>query len=299
MQEFWDWANQVWYYKLFTIGESKITPGTIISFLGSLVLLIYISGKIKQILLKRIFPRYHIEQSIGLSIATLTRYAMVIIGLIIIFQISGIDLSTLSILIGALGIGIGLGLQNITNNFISGLIILFERPIKVGDRIEVDDVAGNITNISARATTIVTNDNISIILPNADVINSKVINWSLNNRTIRCNFPVYVSFKEDPATIRKLLTEVANDEPGVLDDPPVDILFEEYEESRLKFNLRVWTSEYIDRPGVLKSHLYYSIFEKFRQHSIEIPYPQQDLRIKSGYLFPSSGTDDGGSEHSV
>lgn len=283
MQEFWEWVSEAWHYSLFTIGKSTITPGTIISFLGSLFLLIYLTGKLKLILLRRIFPRYHIETSIGLSIATLTRYVLVFIGLIIIFQISGIDLSTLSILIGALGIGIGMGLQTITNNFISGLIILFERPIKIGDRIEVDNIAGNITNISARATTIVTNDNISIILPNADVINAKVINWSLNNRTIRLNFPVYVSFKEDPANIKKLLTEVANEEPGVLDEPRVDVLFEEFGDSRLKFILRIWTSDYIDRPGVLKSHLYYAIFEKFKKHNVEIPFPQQDLHLKTGF----------------
>jgi len=279
------WLQHIMSLELFTIGESTFTLGTLMMLLGSTILLVWVTGKIKQLLISRLFPKYHLERSMAHSIATLLRYALIILGLIIIVQASGIDLSTLSILIGALGIGIGLGLQNITNNFISGLIILFERPIKVGDRVEVDTVTGNIVSISARATTIVTNDNISIILPNSDFINRKVINWSLNDHTIRCNFHVHTSYKEDPQRIRNLLLEVARETDGVLDEPASDVLLEAFEDSALRFNLRVWTYKYTDRPGVLQSHLNYAIFEKFRKHGVEIPFPQRDLNLRSGFEF--------------
>jgi len=131
-----------------------------------------------------------------------------------------------------------------------------------------------------RATTIVTNDNISIIVPNSQFISSTVINWSHTDRNVRFNFPVGVSYREDPERIREILLEIALSNPGVLKDPKPDVLFSEYGDSALKFNLRVWTREYINRPGVLKSQLYYEICRRFRTEGIEIPFPQRDIHIK-------------------
>ncbi len=169
-------------------------------------------------------------------------------------------------------------------NFISGIIILFERPVKVGDRIEIENLAGNIVSISARSTTIITNDNIAVIVPNSDLVSTRVINWSHNNRSVRLNFPVGVSYKEDPEKIRNILIEVANENPGVLQTPPPDVLFEEFGDSSLNFHLRVWTDEYSDKPKVLKSQLYYAIFKKFKEDNVEIPFPQRDIHIKSEKL---------------
>ena len=161
------------------------------------------------------------------------------------------------------------------------IIILFERPIKVGDRIEVGNVSGDVISISMRSTTIITNDNISIIVPNSDFISSKVINWSHNDRNIRFNISVGVSYNEDPEMIRKILLEVADENEGILRHPQPDVLFEEYADSALVFNLRVWTGEYINKPDVLKSQIYYATFKKFKEHDIEIPFPQRDLHIKN------------------
>ncbi len=183
------------------------------------------------------------------------------------------------------GIGIGFGLQNITNNFVSGLIILFERPIKVGDRIEVGNVAGDVVNISARATTVVTNDNIAIIVPNSEFTSSTVINWSYTDRDVRFNIPVGVSYSSDPEVVGKLLLEVAHDHAGVLKEPKPDVLFEEFGESSLNFVLRVWTRDYTTRPGVFKSELNYRISKKFKEHGIEIPFPQRDIHIRSGSVL--------------
>jgi small-conductance mechanosensitive channel len=282
-KELIEWLKSTWNFELFNLGENPFTTKTFLLLVLSLFLLFYISSKIKKVLVKRIFPRYDLDIGVSQSMATIVRYVLIIIGLIIIFQTTGIDLSALGLLVGALGVGIGFGLQSITNNFISGVIILFERPIKVGDRVEIDDLAGNIIDISARATTIITNDNIVVIVPNSDFINKRVINWSHNNKEVRLNFPVGVSYKEDPEKIKKLLTEVANANPGILSSPKPYILFEGFGDSSLNFNVLVWTSEFIDRPKILRSELYYEIFAKFKEHNVEIPFPQRDIHLKSGF----------------
>lgn len=282
-EKFINWFKPVWNFELFKLGESVFTTQTFLILIFSLFLLFYLTSHIRKLLVSKIFPRYDMNVGVSQSIATIIRYILVIVGLFVIFQTSGIDLSAIGLLVGALGIGIGFGLQNITNNFISGIIILFERPVKVGDRIEIDDLAGNIVNISARATTIITNDNIAVIVPNSDLVSNRVINWSHNDRNVRLNFPVGVSYNEDPEKIRKLLLEVANANQGVLQNPPPDILFENFGDSSLDFNLRVWTDEYSDKPKVLKSQLYYAIFKKFKEHEVEIPFPQRDLHLKSGF----------------
>jgi small-conductance mechanosensitive channel len=268
---------------LFNIGQTEISLGGVIYFFVSLFLLFYLSGKLTQLLIEKVLARYPIDLGVRQSIGTIIRYLIILIGLIVIIQSAGVDLSTLGILAGALGVGIGFGLQNITSNFISGIIILFERPIKVGDRIEVGEVTGDVVNISSRATTIITNDNIAIIVPNSNFISDKVINWSHNGRSVRFNFPVHVSYREDPEKIKKLLIEVANSNTGVLKVPTPDVLFDEFGESSLQFILRIWTSEYIDRPRVLKSQLYYAIFKKFRENGVDVPYPQRDLHLRSGF----------------
>lgn len=282
-KELINWLKATWNFELFHLGESVFTTKTLFALIVSLFLLFYISSKIRKLLVRKIFPRYGLEIGISQSIATILRYVLIIIGLVIIFQTTGIDLGAIGLLIGALGVGIGFGLQNITNNFISGLIILFERPIKVGDRIEIDDLAGNIVDISARATTIITNDNIAVIVPNSDFIDTRVINWSHNNRMIRLSFPVGVSYNEDPEKIRTLLTEVANANPGILSSPEPYILFDGFGDSSLNFNVLVWTTEYIDRPKILRSEFYYEIFAKFKEHNVEIPFPQHDIHLKSGF----------------
>lgn len=266
--------------------ENPVKFFDILRVVFMLALLAFFSGKFKSVFVKQILSKYSDDIGVSQSIGTIIQYLFIIAGGLIIIQNSGINLGSLNVLAGALGVGIGFGLQNIANNFISGLIILFERPVKVGDRIDVGSITGDVTKISSRATTINTNDNISIIIPNADVINKQVVNWSHNDRNVRFGIPVGVAYKEDPAVIKKILMEVAKEHSGVLKKPAPEVLFIQYGDSSLDFDLKVWTNRYTDRPIVLKSELYYRIFEKFKEHNIEIPYPQRDLHIKSG-LNPS------------
>jgi small-conductance mechanosensitive channel len=272
-------------HPIFKLGNSSFTLSTLLYLVISITLLFYLSGKLKKLLQNRILAKYNVEIGVRQAISTILRYVIVVVGLVVIIQTAGIDLSFITILAGALGVGIGFGLQNITNNFVSGIVILIERPVKVGDRIEVnttsgEKVNGDVINISARATTILTNDNIAIIVPNSNLITSAVINWSYNDRRVRFNFIVPVHYDEDPEVVKKLLLEVARENEGVLNNPIPDVLLDEFADSSINYVLRVWTTRYIQKPGVLRSQLYYAIAKKFRENNITIPYHQLDLYVK-------------------
>lgn len=268
-------------FHLFEIGNSSITLWTFLYFIFLAWLLFYLTAKLRKWVVYNLLSESKIELGVRLAVGTIIRYGVLVLGLIIVMQTVGINLSTLTVLAGALGVGIGFGLQNITNNFVSGIIILFERPIKVGDRIQVGDVNGDVVSISMRSTTVVTNDNISVIVPNSEFISSTVVNWSHTDRNVRFNIPVGVSYNEDPEVVKKLLLDVADAEEGVLKSPRPDVLFDEFADSSLNFKLRVWTSSYITTPGVLRSRLYFEIFKRFKEQNIEIPFPQRDLHIKN------------------
>ena len=269
---------------LISVGGTTVTAWRVIYFLLLLFLLVFISKRIKHWLIDKVLSKGGMDIGTRTAIGTMVRYMIILVGLMIILQSVGIDLSTVTVIAGALGVGIGFGLQNITNNFVSGIIILFERPIKVGDRIQVEDIIGDVVKISMRATTLVTNDNISIIIPNSDFISSRVINWSHNDRNVRFNIPVGVSYKEDPQKIKEVLLSVASDNPLVLKNPEPDVIFKEFGDSSLNFMLRVWTTEMIQRPKILISDIYFEIFKRFRESNIEIPFPQRDLHIKNPKL---------------
>lgn len=269
---------------LFEIGAAPVTLWTIASLVVLFVLLLWLTKKLKDWIVLKLLANSRIDIGVRQATGSIVRYVIIAIGFVVILQTVGIDLSTVTVLAGALGIGVGFGLQSITNNLVSGLILLFERPIKIGDRIEVGQVTGDVVDISVRATTVITNDNIAIIIPNSEFIGSKVTNWSYTTRDVRFNFPVRVSYREDPEAVRKLLLEVAGSHPGVLKERKSDVLFQEFGDSALQLILRVWTRNYTDRPGVLRSELNYAISRKFREHGIEVPYPQRDIHIKDGSL---------------
>ena len=280
---FLEWLDKILNQSLFSLGDSKLTVGLILTLVVSFVLLFTLAEWIRKFMVSKFLRKRQIDIGTRESIGTMVKYLLIFAGILSILQTNGIDLSAFGVLAGAIGVGIGFGLQNITNNFISGLVILLEQPIKVGDRIEVGDVTGNVIRISGRSTTILTNDNISIIVPNSQFIDNPVINWSHNERKIRFNFPVGVAYKETPEKIKEILIEVAEANEGVLKSPKCEVLFDGYGESSINFLLRVWSIEFVDRPSVLKSQLYYEIFKRFAEENVELPYPQRDLHLKSGF----------------
>jgi small-conductance mechanosensitive channel len=271
-------------FPILKLGEAQITVWTIICFIVLLVLLFYLAGKMKKVLVGRVLARSRLDLGAQQAIGSITRYVVLLVGLLIILQTVGINLTTLNVVAGAVGIGIGFGLQNIASNFISGLIILFERPIKTGDRIEVGGIEGQVVSVGARSTTVVTNDNIAIIVPNSKVVTENVVNWSYTNSTVRFKIPVTVGYASDIRMVEKLLLEVAKENADVLEDPEPGVRFLEFGSSGLKFELRAWSRSLVHRKGKLISSLNFAIHDKFQEHQIEIPYPQMDLRIRDGSL---------------
>lgn len=266
---------------LFELGSRSVTLGTILYLLLSLAVLFIVSRWTRGWVANRLLARSRLDLGMRHAVGTIARYLVLVVGFVIILQTAGIDLTTLNVLAGAVGIGVGLGLQNVANNFISGLIILFERPIKVGDRIEVDDVNGVVTAINTRSTTVVTNDNIAIIIPNAKLITENVINWSYTDDKVRVRLPLGVSYASDVTLVTHLVTEAAKANPDVLPEPDPRVRFLGFGNSSLDFELLVWTSSLIHRPLDLRSALYFDILQRFRDNGVEIPFPQRDVHLRT------------------
>lgn len=263
------------------LGETQITLLSILYLALLLLLLIYLSGKVRKVLVNRLLAKRGVNVGVREATGTIVRYVILFIGLLVILQTVGIDLTALSILTGAVGLGIGFGLQNIASNFISGLIILFERPVRIGDRIAVGDVEGDVMRIGARSTTVLTNDNIDIIIPNSKLITENVVNWTHRERTVRFRIPVTVAYNTDPRKLEKVLLEAANEVPDILTAPAPGVRFIALGENGLEFELRAWTTSLVQRKGKFVSQINFAIYDKFKEHEIEVPYPQRDVHIRT------------------
>jgi small-conductance mechanosensitive channel len=271
-------------YNLFALGDAKITPLSILYLILLTAVLFFISRKLRDFLVEGVLTRTHLDLGARQAVGTIARYFVLFVGFLVILQTVGINLTTLNVLAGAIGIGVGFGLQNVASNFISGLIILLERPVQVGDRIEVDDVHGKVISVGARSTHIRTNDNITIIVPNSKIISENVINWSFENNTVRFRVPVGVSYDSDLRIVKKLLLDVAEKNGDVLGEPKPAVRLIEFGDSAINLELWVWTREKLHRKTVMISDLNFAVWETFRKNNIEIPFPQTDLHIRSGNL---------------
>jgi len=264
---------------LLKLGGTEITLWSFLYFILLLTLLYYVADKVRGLLVRRVLVHTHLGVGAQQAVAAITRYVVLFLGLLIILQTVGINLTTLNVLAGAIGIGVGFGLQNIASNFISGLIILFERPVKVGDRIVVGSVEGDVVEIGARSTTVITNDNIAIIVPNSKFVSENIVNLKHRDNKVRFRVPVTVAYGSDTQLIERLLLQVARENPDVLDTPEPVVRLTALGESGLKIELRVWSTTLVHRKGKLISALNFAIYDAFNLHRIEIPYLQPDLRF--------------------
>ncbi|MEO8130586.1 MAG: mechanosensitive ion channel domain-containing protein [Bryobacteraceae bacterium] len=274
-------AWKLWTQPLINLGDLPITPLFLVKSVVFLICLTFSARIGRNILKNRILVRTSIDPGLQYALQVGAGYFIFTVGLIVGLQSVGLNLSSLAFITGIIGVGVGFGTQNIMNNFVSGLILLVERPIKVGDRIEVGELNGDIVRIAARSTWVKTNDNVIIIVPNADFISNRVTNWTANDRRVRVKVPLGVSYSCNPVEVRDLLLKVAESRSEILRDPPSDVIFSGFGDSSLDFELRVWTTERLRTPQILKSDLYYDIFRTFSEHGIEIPFPQRDLHLRS------------------
>ena len=249
-----------------------------------LVAIFWISSRTKRFLFNRFLVHSGLDRSLQYAIAQIVSNVVLVVGIFIVLENTGIHLGALAVFAGAVGVGVGFGLQNIASNFISGLVILAERPITIGDRVEVAGIAGQVEHIRARSTVIRTNDNIMMIVPNTKFIDSPVTNWTYGDRRVRFRIAVGVAYGSDVNKVRDALLAVAQENPHTLKEPAPSVFLKQFGDSSIDFQLMVWSSEMSARPSRYRSDINFAIAAKFREAGIEMPFPQRDLHIRSGVL---------------
>jgi small-conductance mechanosensitive channel len=262
------------------LGGVEITLDRVIVAAVAIYLTFLLSWALRAFARSQVYPRWELERGVGDSMNSLLHYVLIVFGLFVGLGALGVELQNFAILAGALGIGIGFGLQNIVNNFVSGLILLFERPVRVGDTVVIDEEFGMIQKIGLRSTKVLRVDQSEVIVPNADLVSEKVVNWTLTTQVARLVIPVGVAYGTDPARVLKIVTEVAAAHPDVLPDPPPLSLFIGFGESSLDFEIRVWVEAFEKRLPV-RSDILTEIARRFADEKIEIPFPQRDLHVRS------------------
>ena len=261
-------------------GGFEVTVGGVVAFAATLVGAWLFARAVRFVLDEEVFPRVSLARGVPFALSTLVRYAVLLVGFLMALSALGFDLDRITILLGAFGVGIGFGLQAVVNNFVSGLILLFERPIKVGDMVELAGLEGTVQRIGIRASALRTGDGADVIVPNAVLITDRVVNWTLADRLRRMLLTVGVAYGSDPHRVMELLRGVAEKHPGICAYPKPQILFTRFGESSLDFELRVWT----DDPEALsstRSDVALAIHDALREAGIDIPFPQRVLHVGS------------------
>ena len=258
----------------------KLSLINIFLLIVMLVAVFWLSSRTKRFLFTSLLANSGLNRSLQYAISQIVSNAVLVIGVILVLENTGINLGALAVFAGAVGVGVGVGLQGIASNFISGLIILAERPITIGDRVEVGNTAGQVQRISARSTLILTNDNISIIVPNRKFIDDPVTNWTHGDPRVRFRVPVGVAYGSDVEKVRAALTAAAREHPKALEEPEPSVFLKQFGDSTIDFELVVWSTEMSHRPSRFKSDLNFLIERHLREAGIEIPNPQRDLHFR-------------------
>jgi small-conductance mechanosensitive channel len=264
----------------FTVGSRQVTVGLIFTAAAFLYGSFIVSWAVQAMLMKGVFTRRELQVGVRISMARLVHYGFIFVGFLLALVALGVQLRDVTIIAGALGVGIGFGLQGIVVNFVSGLILLFERPIKVGDYIELGEQWAEIKRIGLRATIVETFDRSEVIVPNSDLVSTQVTNWTLSNRFIRIIIPVGVAYGSDVPLVMQTLIECAEANSMVARMPDPKVFFLAFGENSLDFELRVWISDVVNRRQV-QSELHQEIDRRFRESGIEIAFPQRDLHVRS------------------
>jgi potassium efflux system protein len=276
LQQAWDFIN-----KVFTFGKIQVSVAALVQGLFILALALILSKWLSSVLERRIAKRSQTDPGIGYTVGRLTKYVLTTVAIIIFLQVAfNLDLTSLAVVFTALSVGIGFGLQYIAADIASGFILLFERPIRVGDRITIGEDEGDVQSINLRTTIVVTNDRIAIIVPNSKLVSQRVINWSYGDPRARISIPIHVAVNSDIKLVTETLLLAAQDVERVLTDPPPKVQFLSFGGYSLDFRLLVWTRHPSRHPQI-KSDINYRIEKLFRERGIEIPYPTQEFLLKS------------------
>jgi len=262
------------------VGEIAISLRDMFAFILTIVLAFGLSRLIRFFLEEEAFPRMRLRRGVGNAIATLLQYTVLLLGFALALSAAGMDFTRVALFAGAFSVGIGFGLQTVVNNFVSGLILLFERPIQIGDMVEVGALRGEVRRIGARSSTVRTFDGAEVIVPNANLISEPVVNWTLSDRRRRLDLEVGVAYGTDPEAVLALLQGVAGANSAILETPKAEALFLEFGDSALNFRLRVWIPRF-EEGFTIRSQLTVAINAALRDAGIQIPFPQRDLHVRS------------------
>ncbi|MBE9112177.1 mechanosensitive ion channel [Nodosilinea sp. LEGE 07298] len=265
------------------LGDRSYSLLGLLLLLAVLLALVIVASTLTNVMRLRVLRAAGISIAAQEAIAVLSKYTLILLGTVVILQLWGIDLSSIALIASGLGIGVGLGLQGLVKDFVSGLVLVFERPVQVGDFVDFGQVKGTVARIGSRSTEIRTLDQVSIIVPNSRFLESEVINWSHGNPVSRIRLPVGVSYSADPQAVKVALLEACHKNQEILSAPAPQVFFLGFGDSALNFELLVWVAQ-PSRQLVITSDLYFVIEASLRQHSIEVPFPQRDLHIRSGHL---------------
>ena len=266
--------------RVWSVGSFNISAGDVLAFVITLWIAILASRFIRFVLNEDVLPRIELPRGVPGAISTVAHYVILGIGFVFAIGAAGINLGQFALLAGAFGVGIGFGLQNVVNNFVSGLVLIFERPIQVGDTIEIGELLGRVRRIGIRSSTVRTFDGAEVIVPNGNLISADVVNWTLSDRLRRIELPVGVAYGTDPNQVLELLRTVTPKQDGVLENPPLQALFGGFGDSSLDFSVRFWTAEF-ENFRVVASNVNVAIYDALKEAGITIPFPQRDLHLKS------------------
>lgn len=263
-----------WRWRL---GAAEISIQDLAVFFAVFLSAVIFSRMLRFVLTEEILPRFRLPRGVPGAVDVLCRYGVLLVGFLMALAAAGVDFSRVTLLISALGVGIGFGLQNLVNNFVSGLILVFEHPVQFGDYVEVGSVSGEVRKIGFRASILRTPDGADVIVPNSELIGSRVMNWSLTDQLRRISIPVSVAYGTDPNRVMDVLIGIANKHPAVLADPAPMVVFDRLADSSLNFTLLCWSL--VQRWFLTRSELTIAINNAFKEAGIEIPFPQQDVHV--------------------
>ena len=260
------------------VGSISISIANVLAFLFTVVTAYLLSTFIRFVLQEDLYQRIGVESGLSYAISKLLNYTILGLGFVLGVAALGVNFTQVSILVGAFGVGIGFGLQSVVNNFVSGLILLFERPIHVGDTIQIGDLLAKVRRIGIRASTVRTRQGADIIVPNAQLITERVTNWTLSDRLRRIDLPVGLNYGADPRKAIQLLEEVARRQPNVLQKPAPRCLLIGYGDSSMNFQLRAWTDQFDDWQ-LISSDLASAVYDAVIKAGFQFPFPQREVRL--------------------
>ena len=289
MSSFAEGWRQLHAFLTAGIAGSDFTPLRLLTVIALMTALVWLTRRLTRWLIDHVLARRGLDVGMREAVGTIARYIVTSLGALVILQAAGIDLTSLNVLVGAIGVGLGFGLQTITSNFFSGLILLFERPIRIGDRVELAGCIGEVREIAARATTLVTDENVAIIVPNSQFVSERVTNWSRPGKLTAYVIPLYVSHASDPGLVREVLLAAARRHRGVLDKPAPEVEFVEAGLAALRFHLQVWSNEHLKTSGTLKSDLNFAIWKQLAAAGVTIAMPQGAVALGVPLLEAAPG----------